>query len=64
MSKVSRENKKKERRKPENWLLCESCNQIKRDVVECFCPFNEEVYNKKVLTQLCKDCYQEAVWSI
>jgi len=42
-----------------NKLKCDVCNTKKRvSTVEC--PYQKEIYNKIVLTNLCGDCYQES----
>ena len=44
-----------------NWskkkLKCDVCNKQKDDVEQTFCPFEEEVMDKKVPMKLCKNCY-------
>ena len=44
--------------KKQKSLKCDSCHKTKKDVQYCYDPFQEEVYNKKVKTKLCKQCYQ------
>lgn len=38
---------------------CEDCGKSKKDVEEDWDPYQNEVYNIKLLIQVCGDCFQE-----
>ena len=40
-------------------LVCDDCKKSDKTVVQCICPFAEEIYDKKVPAILCSDCYRE-----
>jgi hypothetical protein len=45
-----------------NWnhkkkLKCDDCGKTAADVEQTFCPFDEEILNKKTPLKLCRDCY-------
>jgi len=52
------------RPKKQKMLVCDDCHQAKPDVQVCYDPYMEEVCNKKVLTQLCGECYRQSCMDI
>ena len=60
IKRLKREEKLRIRNKDKPLLFCDTCGLAKADVKRCFNPFNEEVYNEKIPTNLCDECYREA----
>ena len=45
-------------------MKCERCHEDKDDVEALIDPYRQELYDERVVMDLCPDCYQEQLWDI
>lgn len=45
-------------------MKCQDCGVEDETVEQTFCPFAEEIDNKKIEIVVCRKCYQERGWDI
>lgn len=45
-------------------LECDDCGKVGEDVEETYCPYTEEIYDRKEEATLCKNCYQERCYEV
>lgn len=47
-----------------NLLVCDDCGKNDDTVKKTYCPYTEEIHNKKVLVTICDNCYHESCENI
>lgn len=55
--------KKRSKQYLDQSVVCADCG-TKENVKETFCPYSEEINNRKVEVSLCDKCYRERMWDI
>lgn len=45
--------------KDSRYKKCQDCEQMKKDVDVCYCPYQEDINEAKVRIEVCDNCYRE-----
>jgi hypothetical protein len=48
----------------DDFLICDDCGVQNPEVNQVYCPYQEDINGKKVLVNLCHDCYTERAMEI